>query len=281
MMEKQKSNTALVKSHIQAPRFLLKRFIKTDNGFAKYQIGDGYPAKHGNIGDTNVSPGYYSKECEKMLNTDVEAPFSCELRKLESWDLESQDVVINPEPIWRFVDALIYRDPVSHRWVKDHSLLRIFQGTCGESFLNDQCIINGAKVVQELGIRDKYNAITVFLNKTNVPFVLPMMGVYAYHMQEEDYINLPVGPYMAICLMNKQGATVGGDGPDEMLVRFTDNPCVIMWLNEVAFETQAAMGEGFVICSEDDELDRLVKIHLNAVSKNSCSRSEQQGFIGN
>lgn len=48
--------------------------------------------------------------------------------------------------------------------------------------------------------------LTFLVNKTGVPFVLPIAGIYGYRMGKYRMINLPVTPEIALCFVHTQNA---------------------------------------------------------------------------
>ena len=246
---KNDNSPAKIDSHILIPKLHLKRFHKNGT-YAIYDVKDKTISKHGSATNTNIQFGYYSKKFEGRLNEEIENPFSKVLAILEAWNYEEDSLTIDTAPIWNYVCSLLYRNPVVHNQVRDNSLCVLLPVIIP----NDLIVGIGSEVISEIDLFHKYNTISVFINKTDIPFALPMMGIYHYQINGEDRINLPINPKMAICLTyEKDAATADGIRPIT-----TDNPKVIMRLNEFAFETQVKAGQGFVLCSELSELRRLV-----------------------
>ncbi len=242
-----------VKSHIQIPKLLLKRFQRNGT-FAIYDVENKTISKRGTAGNANIQLGYYSTQFEATLNEEIERPFSKTLSILEKWDYENCDLSIKMAPIWNFIYSLFLRDPIVHEQVKNTSLCRLLPGTQQNDFI----VAVGLEAINELDLLSKFNTMTVLINKTNTPFVLPMMGIYSYKNDGESMINLPINPKMAICLLCRKETAMSGLERDGIPPITTESPQVIMQLNEFAFEAQVKKGQGFVICPDLGELKRLV-----------------------
>ena len=96
-------------------------------------------------------------------------------------------------------------------------------------------------------------------NRTEVPFVLPLAGIYSYSLNGHSIINLPISPKLAICLLHKDCGKrlIREDGTISMFeVEFPD---MIMKMNSYAFSSQKERNWGRVICPSIEELDRLIK----------------------
>lgn len=64
----------MVKSHIQMPKMLLKRFHNADNHFFYFDVVKRMIGSNGNARSINTESGYYSQEMEDYLRDNIETP---------------------------------------------------------------------------------------------------------------------------------------------------------------------------------------------------------------
>ena len=73
-------NTESVKSHIQMPKCILKKFQNRNNRLFYYDVKENHIGKNGSANSINTEKGYYSKDTERYLQEKIETPFSKLLR---------------------------------------------------------------------------------------------------------------------------------------------------------------------------------------------------------
>lgn len=111
------------------------------------------------------------------------------------------------------------------------------------------------------------------MNRTNVPFVLSMDGIYSFALNGYRVVNLPISPYMAVSLIHKSyaGRVFNEDGSINMFEIYEEK--IIEVMNERAFSTQLKREWGYVVCPEKDELDRLKELYCAKVGWTSSTRA--------
>lgn len=85
-----------IKSHVQMPKFMLKRFVNEEKYFYYYDVANesiskGYPKT------LNTRLGFYSSDMEKLLSQKVEEPFSKITKFVDQIKLENSAFYINQE----------------------------------------------------------------------------------------------------------------------------------------------------------------------------------------
>ena len=100
--------------------------------------------------------------------------------------------------------------------------------------------------------------MTFQINETEIPFVLPIRGLYSYLYKGSIAINLPISKSIALCLIHKNLVDVTNKNGAVIMLSISD-PDTVMDLNSWAFRMQKKRGWGYVVCPERHELDRLKK----------------------
>jgi hypothetical protein len=104
--------------------------------------------------------------------------------------------------------------------------------------------------------------LTFLINETEIPFVLPIGGLYSYSYKGSIAINLPISKSMALCLIHKNLVNVMVNNGAVIMLSISD-PDIMMDMNSRAFRMQKQRGWGYVICPEREELDRLKTLYNN------------------
>lgn len=246
-----------VNSHIQMPKEVLKRFHNKYNLFCYYHVEGNYVGTKGTAESLNTKWGYYSVEVEHYLRDTIETPFGRMLAYIDTLDFSQNSIAVNSdfeETARDFMCALIARDPVIMREMgTDGNLLSILP----EQVQHDYVAVNGYNVIKRNGFLDDY-LLTFLINETEIPFVLPVGGLYNYSLKGKSAINLPVSGNLVLCLLHKEltNEMVKGTSLSMLSISETD---VIMRMNNWAFRGQKERGWGYVVCPERHELDRLKK----------------------
>ena len=113
----------LVKSHVQMPRFVLKKFENSCHELYYYDV-KGDVVKRGHAKSLNREYGYYSKEVETLFCEHIEGPFGSVLNFISETDF-SAPVDIPPcikDSIWKYIHALIARGPATVQMVNRSSV---------------------------------------------------------------------------------------------------------------------------------------------------------------
>lgn len=249
-------SSGLVNSHIQMPKLLLKRFENKYNKFCYYDVQKGIIGTKGTSESTNTEYGYYSHSTEEFLRDHIETPFGKLIAYIENIDF-SQNQFCMPtgfEEVTRiFVYALLARDPAVVREIDNNS---IFSQFLPARQRHDLAARNGIAYAKSNSVFSEY-ILTFMVNCTEIPFVLPLMGLYNYSMGGHSVINLPISPTKALCLVHRDYASrlIHDDGMVSMFM--VDDPEQLKKMNTPAFAAQKRHNWGCIICPQRKELDRL------------------------
>lgn len=248
-----------VKSHIQMPRCVLKRFENQYHSFYYYDIEKKIIGSNGHAKTTNTQFGYYSEGVEKYLNDHIEAPFSSVLQFVDNTDFDAPNFFFSKKfstNVKVFIYALLARDPKVIATADKYS---VFWNVLLEQDQHNFAAVKGAELAQEQGFFDSY-IVTFSVNKTKRPFILPMCGIYSYKLWDNIHINLPVSPQIAITLVEQKG-----------IPRILNKNIVSMYaieeeiivdrMNGLAFRTQCNAGWGYVVSPEKTVLEDLADKH--------------------
>ena len=247
-----------IQSHIQMPKLLLKRFHNESNRFCYYDVKRGFIGTKGTAESTNTELGYYFVATEHYLRDTIETPFGKILAYIDKVDFDQEYFHITSDfeqSTRNFIYALMARDPVMINEMNEHS---IFSQFLPAQSRHDFAARNGIAIAKQNKVFADY-ILTFMVNRTEIPFVLPLEGLYDYRLNGHSIINLPISPTIAICLIHESYAErlIHEDGTVSMfMVEFPD---VIMRMNTWAFNSQRKRNWGCVICPQRDELDRLMK----------------------
>ena len=86
--------------------------------------------------------------------------------------------------------ALIARGPsFSNQMNREENFWQAFPAQIQHDFISK----NGIIIAQENDLLSEY-IVTFMLNKTTIPFVLSMDGIYNYALNGHSVINLPIAP---------------------------------------------------------------------------------------
>ncbi|MBO5867687.1 MAG: DUF4238 domain-containing protein [Oscillospiraceae bacterium] len=255
----------LVKSHIQMPKEVLKRFHDEKIRFYYYDVKGGFVGSNGRAASTNSEQGYYSQSIENALNEYVETPLGNALKHIEKIDLSQGYLCITGEienTIKNFIYALMARDPALVEKMDSHSAFLQF---LPDREKHDIAVVEGMAFLKQNEFLSDYK-LTIMVNTTEIPFVLPLVGIYCYGVSGPEMINLPISPYKALCLVRNDCAEPLIDDEGKIQLIVVHNPEQLRKMNTFAFVRQNKCNWGRVICSQKEELDRL-KEQLDAGEK--------------
>ena len=264
----QEISSSEVNSHIQMPEFFLKRFENPHfNSFYSYDVCGDFIKKNGRASSTNTEIGYYSTAVEQHLNQSIETPLSVALLALDKIDFEQPTISIEVshlDTIKEFAYSLISRDPIAHKAMNDNLVISkiVFEITAQNT--HDIMAIHGPEFAKEIGLFAEYT-ISFLINKTNIPFVLPICGLLKTDM---EFYYLPISPNMAIIMMHKGDIHKYNSANGIARFRIAD-PEVLKSYNDYAFLTQVIRQWGYVVCNNRQELDRLKLAHQTKIAQYS------------
>ena len=243
----------MINSHIILPKFLLKNF-EIDHSFWYYDI-DGYYIAKGYASSFNTEKGYYSEEMEQILNSTVETPFSNLLKRYRSSVRDDDEFEMSTDDIQfikRFFYSLLCRNPQMVEQVKKSS---VFFQFLPETDQHDYAAFAGIMEGEQQDLFKEYDA-TFFVNRTEIPFVLPNCGMYNLNLKNVPAIAFPVSPDIMFALGKAMGEKKGNV---VVLPRgLITEAMVIRRMNMQAMKQQISMNSGGrIICSQKEELERL------------------------
>ncbi len=254
-----------IKSHIQMPKLMLKRFHNQNNKFFYYDVVNQFIGNNGTAKSTNTELGYYSTTTENYFRDKIETPFGDILSYVDKIDFTKESLTVSAHivPVIKdFLYALIARSPsFMKQMTSDDSLFQLLP----TQNCHDYITRTGIQIAKQNKIFSDY-IVTFLINNTNVPYVLSVNGLYSYVLNGHGIVNLPISPQVAITLINKSYASkiLNEDASVSMFV--ISEPNIIMKMNSCAFSTQVKHKWGCVICPEKGELERLWQEHNNEPS---------------
>ena len=252
----------MINSHIILPKFLLKNF-ESDHSFWYYDIDGDYIAK-GKASSFNTEKEYYSDGIEQILNREVESPFSNLLNKYRTLVCDEDEFIISKTDIAfikRFFYSLICRNPLMVERVNRSS---VFYQFLSKTDQHGYAAIAGIKEGERSDLFKEYD-VTFFVNRTEIPFVLPNCGIYNLNLKGSPVIVIPVAPDVLFALGKNMG--VEKEGTMELQRGLIAEEAVIKRMNIFALKQQVSMnGGGRIICSQKEELERLKEEYSNDVT---------------
>lgn len=247
-----------VSSHIQMPRFLLERFENERHSFFYYNVVKGFIGSNGHAKSMNTEHGYYPDEIEKLLNTEIEEPFSQILKFIKSRDLDKPFFTMtntNECNIKKFLVSLMIRSPLFMDSINKSSVSFQFFTPADQRTL---AITQGIMEAEKQRVFDRYR-VTFTVNKTEKPFILPISGLYSYRLNGYVHVSLPVSPQIAITLIENDGIpSVEKEGITRLYLIAEDK--YVTELNRYAFHEQCKQGYGVVISPTKEELEEVMTV---------------------
>ena len=247
---------SLVNSHIQVPRFLLKRFENEKNFFYYYSVENAFIGNGGHSKTFYTERGYYSQTTEEYLNKYAEKPFSELLSIVDNIDFDSPAIPVSPEidkVVKRFIYALISRSPQMVSGIHEHSL---FYKYLPSQEQHDIAAEGGIELAEKLSVLGDYS-VTFAYNKTAQPLVLPMCGIYNFRIHKVDTVFLPISPNLSIALVKKDGIDNLIQNGAVFIFHIIDSDG-ITWFNRHAVSAQKRTGYGFVVSPDRATLEQSV-----------------------
>ena len=242
-----------VRSHIQIPKFVIKNFTDPQGKVYYYDFQKGY-IRHGYPKSINTECGYYSPEMEKALCQLVESRFSKVLRKTEKIS-KGEPIAFTPE---EQDTAFLYFYSLVARGT---AVAKIILSNCITSCLLDDQGFHDFTVESVIHVLCANNffadaVVTVGLNTTSVPFVLPGSGYYA----SNGAVIMPLTPYFAILLVYEKQERFW-DGK-QCLVALFDTPDTIRNANIRAFSIELE-NRRFVAANTREQLEEIMcRLHI-------------------
>lgn len=243
----------MINSHIVLPKFLLRNF-EIDHSFWYYDIDKDYVAK-GYASSFNTEKGYYSDETEQILNSEIETPFSKLLNKYrpsvlgdDEFEMSLNDVLC----IKRFFYSFLCRNPQMVEMVKDKS---VFYQLLTETDQHGSAAIMGIREGERMGLFNEYD-VAFFINRTEVPFVLPNCGIYSMKLKGHPALVFPVSSNVLFGL--GKDMHIKNEEFVELQRGLITEASIIKRMNMQALKQQITINSGGrIVCSQKEELNRL------------------------
>lgn len=245
-------NSAIISSHIQMPKSVLRRFEKNAR-FYYYDVEKRIIGSNGHAKSLYTESGYYSQETEDFLRDNIETPFGQLLKFIDSVDFDKPSFSINSDfdaTTKRFAYALISRSPTLLPALEKKS---IFFQLLPEQQQHDIAVVAGITVAQMQDLFTNYTT-TIAINRTSIPFVLPVCGLYTISIFSHDHIVLPTSPRVAIVLVPEEAKKHIIKGDLIFLYSLEENTAIYSF-NRGACKTQLQQGYGFIVSPEKGVLE--------------------------
>lgn len=243
-----------MKSHILIPKFLLKKFENEKNFFYCYDVNSG-EIKKGHAKSLNTEENYYSEDTEKFLSNCIENPMSTIIKAFEKAENKKICLPNNYDSIViNYARALICRGQRIKRSVAKNSISYQF---LDEQSKNNYNVNAGLYHAEKEGLFDGYS-IELLLNRSDIPLVLPLCGIYECHTKYTTFLVIPVTPiYAFILIPGKSEHFKEAFSPSVHCSEVESD--FVMLLNEIAFYTEIDTNKMFVVSNCQKELIRLLE----------------------
>ena len=245
-----------VKSHIQMPRFILTRFENNNHSFFYYDVKKRIIGTNGHAKSMNTENGYYPEEIEKLLNNEIEQPFSQFLQYIDSLDLGNQFFELNnmdEANIKRFLVSLMVRSPLLIDNMNKYSDVYQFLSSTDQHTI---AIIQGLEEADRQKLFYDYR-VTFTVNQTAKPFILPISGSFRYGINGHKHIALPISPQITITLIENSGIPFVEKEGRTRLYLITQEKFVTA-INKFAFLEQCEQNYGYIISPSRGTLEELL-----------------------
>lgn len=253
-----------VNSHIQMPRCILKRF-EVNGSFYYYDVEKDIIGSRGHAKSHNTEKGYYSKEVERFLSDEIESSLGDILRAIDKTDHQSTYLPVFPEfdtTIKDYLYSLLSRNPQMIQRVRKESLL--FQ-LASEQSQHDTTATRGILIAREKGLFKEYVA-TLAVNRTGIPFVLPIFGICSMGMNGFNCLILPLAPFFAGLLApNAFFSQFSGSFPPYFFIEKVSD---VRMINRNSARAQLQLGYGSILSSDKVVLEKTLQEARQPAEKN-------------
>lgn len=241
-------------SHIIVPKTVYKRFVNDEKYYYKYdmtkdKVVKGFPKS------TFTEENYYSEFIEKMLNTYIENPLKKLMDFAEKIDLEAGEIVFDEilkEIARSYIISLAARNPQMCERLYSNNVVTKFFSQQMKHDLAVAIIMDNKEYYKAF---DKFD-VSFIVNTTDMPFILPTRGVYEYSFNGVDCLNSPLTPRFSIFLKECK-KQIHNEEDNTFMVIY--DACIIEEMNNCAFVKQKKDNIGYVVSSNKEILEELVK----------------------
>jgi hypothetical protein len=245
-----------VDSHIQMPKCILKNFVNEQKSFYYYDVAES-KVKMNRPKSLNAQNGYYSGRVEHMLQQIVESPLGNILKYVKENDFsEPIDIPRDFENItMAYIHSLIARAPHMYETIEKHSIFLQFLSGFNETDKHDFAV-NAVLGKAKNNSPFKNYIVTMLVNKTGIPLLLPIGGMYSYG----DFICAPISINKAIALTKKDSNLC-----DELIdgevckVLIVENESVLHKMNRFAIQSEISHNKQYVVSVDKVLLETYLK----------------------
>ena len=245
---------------------MLKHFEVNDK-YCYYDVNGDYVGTKGHSKSTNTEKGYYSSDMEDDLNAIIETPFSNLLKSIYTSIHSEQPFILNDDHIKKLKDfalSTIARSPVLHDTFMKQPFIhaQFLMDINDKQFLHDQAVLYGMVAAIDSGYLDNF-IITFLENRTEMPFVLPVRGLYSFSETGKPIMLLPLDPRTAIMYIHNDLANRVINQAGQQYKFYVDNEEQIFRYNLSAVIAQCRDKWGSVVSADKTLLERLkVEYHI-------------------
>ena len=246
----------MVDSHIQMPKCILKNFVNEYQSFYYYDIAES-KIKMSRPKSLNAQNGYYSGRVEHMLQQIVESPLGNILKYVKENDFsEPIDIPRNFENIaLTYIHSLIARAPHMYGTIEKHSIFLQFLSGFNETDKHDFAVDTVLEEAKNNSPFENY-IITMLVNKTEIPLLLPISGMYSYG----DFVCAPISLNRAIALVRRGSdlchKLIDGEQCKVLMVK---NESVLHHMNSFAIKAEVSYNKQYVVSVDKVLLETYLK----------------------
>jgi len=242
-----------INSHIQMPKCILKKF-EDDNHHIYYYDVKTYKIGRSTPKSWNTEFGYYDEGMEEFFSKNIETPFSKVVKYIEenidNNPFELKSTYVND--VKCYFNSLFARSPKMYQEAKKSFILPQF---FTEQYNHRLAVISALNEIEKDKFFDNY-FVSFMKNETDIPFVLPIMGMYIYAMKGtgEQRIVLPLTPKIAIILIDKRFKKNYVDANGKIFRLVITDKNIVDNHNCYAIKHQIGLGYGSVISNSKQVL---------------------------
>lgn len=205
----------------------------------------------------NTCEGYYRDELENELSGKIESPLGKLIAFVKSEKFKKFQVNLHSkfkETIFDYMYSLLTRSPQMVQQVKEQMLFSDFYSA---KDLQTITVIDGMEIARKQEIFKNFTP-TFFVNKTVVPLILPLCGMYAFGTsQGEQGIYVPLTEKVAVRLIDKRFLD-NYIHEGHLIIIHSNDDRLIYGLNNLAYIEQLRTGGGCLISSSKEVLEKAI-----------------------
>ena len=264
-------------SHIQIPKQLLRKFEReAPKGFLTYyDVQKKFIGTNGHAQSLNTEENYYSNKGEQYWSSEVESALGKLLDALHKVDTDQPRSTLPSDfdsLSKKYLHSLMARSPRAHKKAEKSS---IYLQLVDKKYHHDISSTTMYALAQEEGYFKEWIP-TLLINKTSIPFLLPMCGYIEYAFKNiEGFIAMPVDPHKAILLVPPEARNLYCE-EDHIKYGLIDSDAIIKRINVYAFETQVDRGYGYIISNNRETLTETAELFKQSKPANQELTTQNQ-----